>query len=543
MKQVKPKKEMTTVDALMEDYTSNKDLFNDIIHSQTLSHQYLEGIYLKYSKNLEEYMTKNKRGLRLSGNKKFMNVPIDLFLAESRKYKEEIINELKGTKKSKSTNNYLDTLFLTPLPDKPRVLLNTKKEKSDFQSAERQAVVMRTYEYTKALRYKGMYQYFQMKQEEKQQMIYIMKKATNVIEDWWLKKNKYLKFKRQVQNWRYGKYSKGLETIKEVIDDNIKDYFGAFVDILKNIRESQLKLSNYTITSFRLNIEHSSSSFYRFHRIIIKNKICYITKKLIYEKNNQSSKRINKKLKSSKCKLKNNNYSQSNDINRVRYIQQQFRNYLRKKKQNNEKKIEKATKMKKVILKSRSLQKRSLFFYFTRWLLQIHRYLSNKNTLSIVMKSKQSDNKKYLPTYLSYLPTILFSKFSSRYKDLFNALRKIQNKSKSIGSIINSLNRANKKTVLTKIKNKIVLNSLYKAVIHSDIQGKKWKYFQLWNIKNTILHIFVNKLIRFAFSFSKSTFFKSIKNKTKIKAKVSFPNTDIIKKISNTKLPSTKKTK
>ena len=159
------------------------------------------------------------------------------------------------------------------------------------------------------------------------------------------------------------------------------------------------------------------------------------------------------------------------------------------------------------------------------------------------MKSKQSDNKKYLPTYLSYLPTILFSKFSSRYKDLFNALRKIQNKSKSIGSIINSLNRANKKTVLTKIKNKIVLNSLYKAVIHSDIQGKKWKYFQLWNIKNTILHIFVNKLIRFAFSFSRSTFFKSIKNKTKIKAKVSFPNTDIIKKISNTKLPSTKKTK
>ena len=39
--------------------------------------------------------------------------------------------------------------------------------------------------------------------------------------------------------------------------------------------------------------------------------------------------------------MKNNNYSQSNDINRVRYIQQQFRNYLRKKKQNNEKKIAK----------------------------------------------------------------------------------------------------------------------------------------------------------------------------------------------------------
>lgn len=543
MKQVKPKKEMTTVDALMEDYTSNKDLFNDIIHSQTLSHQYLEGIYLKYSKNLEEYMTKNKRGLRLSGNKKFMNVPIDLFLAESRKYKEEIINEMKGTKKNKSGNNYLDTLFLTPLPDKPRVLLNTKKEKSDFQSAERQAVVMRTYEYTKALRYKGMYQYFQMKQEEKQQMIYIMKKATNVIEDWWLKKNKYLKFKRQVQNWRYGKYSKGLETIKEVLDDNIKDYFDTFIDKLQKNRESQLKLSNYSITSFRLNIENSSYSFYKFHRIMIKSKVCYITKKLLYEKNNKSSERINKKLKSSKFKLKNNNYSKSNNINKVRYIQQQFRNYLRKKEIHLEKNIEKRTKMKKLILKSKHLQKRALYVYFTKWLLQIHRYISNKNTLSLVIKSKQSDNKKYLPTYLSYLPILLFSKFSSRYKDLFNALRYIQNKSKSIGSIINSLNRANKKTVLSKIKNKVVMNSLYRAIIHSDIQGKKWKYFQLWNIKNTLLHIFVNKLIHFAFSFSKATFFKSIKRRAKIKTKVSFPipNTDIMKKISNTKLPITTK--
>ena len=210
MKKQKNKKEMTTVDALIEDYNSNKKVFNDIINTPSLSHQYLEGIYLKYSKNLEEYMTNNKRGLRLAGNKKYLNVPIDLFLAESRKYKEEIINELKGLK-SKNNKNFFDNLFLTPLPDMPRVLLNTEKEKNDFQSAERLAVVMRTFEYTKALRDKGMFQYYQMKQEERQQMIYIMKKATGIIEDWWINKNKQLKFSRGLTKLKYGKYFKGLE--------------------------------------------------------------------------------------------------------------------------------------------------------------------------------------------------------------------------------------------------------------------------------------------------------------------------------------------
>ena len=44
---------------------------------------------------------------------------------------------------------------------------------------------MRTFEYTNALRNKGLNQYYQMKENEKQEMIYIMKKASNIIQNWW----------------------------------------------------------------------------------------------------------------------------------------------------------------------------------------------------------------------------------------------------------------------------------------------------------------------------------------------------------------------
>ena len=128
---------ISTVDALINDYNNNKDSYNNIINSQSISHQYFEGIYLKYSKSLEDYMKKNKKDLKLTGSKKFMNVPIDIFLKESKLYKEQILNELKNKNQNKKSKITTDKIFLTPLPDKPRVLLNTEKEKNDFLFAER----------------------------------------------------------------------------------------------------------------------------------------------------------------------------------------------------------------------------------------------------------------------------------------------------------------------------------------------------------------------------------------------------------------------
>lgn len=513
MKQQKNKKEMTTVDALIEDYNSNKKVFNDIINTPSLSHQYLEGIYLKYSKNLEEYMTNNKRGLRLAGNKKYLNVPIDLFLAESRKYKEEIINELKGLK-SKNNKNFFDNLFLTPLPDMPRVLLNTEKEKNDFQSAERLAVVMRTFEYTKALRDKGMFQYYQMKQEERQQMIYIMKKATGIIEDWWINKNKQLKFSRGLTKLKYGKYFKGLEVMDKFNKKLRSKILKKLISKLEEIRKRQLGYEKLKISKFNFQLCVSTNFSFKIMKRTIKLQRSFYTKKLFYGLDGQflSGAKINKFLQSKN--LRYNLNCDKNAINKISYIQQKFRDFLNQKKtkQNNKKQF--SAKMKKIIIKSTKNNQLSLYKYFIRWMVENHRYTSNKRIIGLSLLNKgqnsNSKTKSYLPTYLSYLPSILLSKFTRRYRELFNILRNIQRKSKSINHIVTSVQRANQKTVFGKIKDKIAMNALYKAVIHSDIQGKKWKNFQLWNIKNILIHIFVCKLIKFAFSFSKKIFFKNI---------------------------------
>ena len=192
-----------TVDALLNDYKNNKETYNNIINSKSISHQYFEGIYLKYSKSLENYMKKNQKSLKLIGSKKFMNVPIDIFLKESKLYKEEILNDLKNKNLKTKNSINLDKIFLTPLPSKPRVLLNTEKEKNDFLFAERQAVVMRTFEYTNALRNKGLNQYYQMKENEKQEMIYIMKKASNIILNWWNSIKGKIRFEKKIKKRNY----------------------------------------------------------------------------------------------------------------------------------------------------------------------------------------------------------------------------------------------------------------------------------------------------------------------------------------------------
>ena len=64
--------------------------------------------------------------------KQFMNVPIDIFLKESKLYKEQILNELKNKTQNKKSKITTDKIFLKPLPDKSRVLLNKKKKKMIF---------------------------------------------------------------------------------------------------------------------------------------------------------------------------------------------------------------------------------------------------------------------------------------------------------------------------------------------------------------------------------------------------------------------------
>lgn len=194
---------------------------------------FLEEMYLKYSKNLQKYFSRNKEGMKLYGNKYFENISIDTFLKTRGQSQQKmlakirnptiisypahntLVNESEGMNDEKifpttlintsinmnSSKGYVNTnlnindeldddeFFLTPLPNKSRKLLNTKKEKKEFLHAERAAVMMRTFEYTHGVRSKvGFSQYRRMLEEEKEKLISLMCKAANKIQTWWKKK-------------------------------------------------------------------------------------------------------------------------------------------------------------------------------------------------------------------------------------------------------------------------------------------------------------------------------------------------------------------
>ena len=194
---------------------------------------FLEEMYLKYSKNLQKYFSRNKEGMKLYGNKYFENISIDTFLKTRGQSQQKmlakirnptivsypahntLVNESDGMNDEKiipttlintsinmnSSKGYVNTnlnindeldddeFFLTPLPNKSRKLLNTKKEKKEFLNAERAAVMMRTFEYTHGVRSKvGFSQYRRMLEEEKEKLISLMLKAANKIQTWWKKK-------------------------------------------------------------------------------------------------------------------------------------------------------------------------------------------------------------------------------------------------------------------------------------------------------------------------------------------------------------------
>ena len=488
-----------TVDALINDYNNNKESYNNIINSKSISHQYFEGIYLKYSKSLEEYMKKNKKSLKLTGSKKFMNVPIDIFLKESKLYKEEILNELKNkNKKSKITT---DKIFLTPLPDKPRVLLNTEKEKNEFLFAERQAVVMRTFEYTNALRNKGLNQYYQMKENEKQEMIYIMKKASNIIQNWW----NSIKGKIRLEKKFKVKSINLCNLFKNFMNKKKKKYFKDIIRkiiIYNKIKEGK-KFKDLIIQKFILNVISNQNNVIRY-KIINRNWEFYTRKQYL-------NYNVNEKL----IKLKKGNlnlfYNMNNPyISKIIMIQRNFRKIKNKKLLFSNIEKEKNIKLKNLI-KGKNLKDKIIISKFLlKWFQKIHFYSSKRNILSTSLYNKQNKQNTFIPTYLSYLPILLLSKFKSRYQFLFSGLKERKNQKYKIEQLKLILKKINLKIILNKLNIYSKKNILLKAIINADKQGKKWKYFQFWNLRNILIHIFVSKLIKFAFSFSKHVFFRNI---------------------------------
>ena len=118
--------------------------------------KFIEDLYLKYSSNLENYFSKNKNKITLYGSKCYENESIDTFLSQVKENKAKIIQKMRNKGlfyvspgKNRGSN---EKIILTPLPNKSRQNLVSTKEKEDFFNAERSAVVMRTVEYTHAVK-------------------------------------------------------------------------------------------------------------------------------------------------------------------------------------------------------------------------------------------------------------------------------------------------------------------------------------------------------------------------------------------------------
>ena len=206
-------------------FTDNKNSTRFIVNPAS---PFLEEMYWKYSKSLQRYFSRNKEGMKLYGNKYFENISIDAFLRTRGASQKKMLAKLKNLKETAQTANtnvnvnatetefYLndngvniknyknnkmmfnkvnnvineeltdDEFFLTPLPNKSRKLLVTKKEKGEFLKAERAAVMMRTFEYTHGIRSRvGFNQYNKMIEEEKQRLMSLMLGAANKIQQWW----------------------------------------------------------------------------------------------------------------------------------------------------------------------------------------------------------------------------------------------------------------------------------------------------------------------------------------------------------------------
>ena len=150
---------------------------------------FLEEMYLKYSKNLQKYFLKNQTGLKLAGNKYFKNLTVEDYMKQNNLTQEEFIHLLNGLRPmSNPLFNYQheinkDNFFLTPMPNKSRQLLETSKEKNDFLNAERSAVVMRTFEYTHGIKSKvGIRELKKIIFEQKQRLIKLMLASASKIQ-------------------------------------------------------------------------------------------------------------------------------------------------------------------------------------------------------------------------------------------------------------------------------------------------------------------------------------------------------------------------
>ena len=244
-----------------------------------------EKAYLKNQNSLKNYFKQNINsiGLKLGYDKYYETIPIEKYVNEINKYNNNITNQLikyPDEENKKIKNN----MKLTPLPSKSRLLMNSDKEKKDFNNAERTAVMMRRFEYTHRLKNKE-----NKKAQEKKAKYLIMKKAVEKIEIWWKKildnkkKSGYINDNKR----KYKDYSNKIEKNKKIsfFFDKVVKFYNIKI---KFIKKDIFKYFIEQLKKNRINKFESSDinkNFYKesFEKI---NKSDNITPKKVYNNNN-----------------------------------------------------------------------------------------------------------------------------------------------------------------------------------------------------------------------------------------------------------------
>ena len=249
---------LNSYEIMLKEFQKNRDIFDKLFSDKkSKDYTYLEDIYMKYSKNLTKFFKNNKRGLQLTGSKKFENLPIDLFLSEIEVYKKNILQKIKdNTLTYSNPNDNLskkidEKIRLTPLPSKSRLLMKTNKEKNDFSSAERTAVYMRIVEYTHSLRTKeGKEQYEKLLREEKEKIIFIMKKSVDTIQNWWIKMKKKKSLEKKEKEIFNSKYKKYLDILNNKKGNKLIEYITRYVKKKVRIKKKEfwIKFNNFSNT-------------------------------------------------------------------------------------------------------------------------------------------------------------------------------------------------------------------------------------------------------------------------------------------------------
>ena len=189
----------------------------------------LNNIYLKYYKDLNNFIktNKNSKGLSLQGNKLLENISLEEF--------NEIFSQYgKGLEKKLKTQdlNYFypknnrpklmgQHMQLTPIPIKKPIYLKNQIEKKNFKNAERTAVIMRRVEYTHGLGAK--------KINEEKIFFYIFKGAALIIEDWWIKimnkRNNKIENKNKYNRYINNRYINNFESTKVDNEERYKNKY------------------------------------------------------------------------------------------------------------------------------------------------------------------------------------------------------------------------------------------------------------------------------------------------------------------------------